>query len=855
MAEEIKQKIVLEGEKQYNQALKDAQRNLKTLRSELKAETAELGKNATEQQKAAVKTKNLQQQIKEQEQIVKTYKEALEEVRKQYGDNEDAIAKWEVKLNDARTALANMRSSLDAVGDGFADVKDQSDMAVVAAKSVADAFKDIGTLGETISSGIEGAISGVVDTVRNTISQVWTQIVDLAARSNNMVDLAGYWNTSTTTIQKYAGAVKEASGTLEDINSLVTKINSMDGNKIAELTGVSDEKYEDKWQYAMAVMDAMSKMDHKTRNETGFEIFGKGAVKAFDLLNDWAKVQENLDKYDPSKGGYGLSEEDVQQMSDLYDKVNGLLASWQALKDAATVKLFGSLAFDLTGNAQAILDALLKYFNAENDSEREEALQEVEDNIVAAFERIGDAIQKGVEALRRVGERLQSSEDPVVRAIGDILVNLTNAFQWLIDNQDLVKGALEFIFGAWLLSKIAKIGSELASLILQINTIRAWKGIGDVVNGTPTTPTAPTTPVAPVNPTAGTDSVAKGPGPVAILTSKIKDFAAAGGGLHMLVPGAVALGAVTLGTLGQKYAENKAVERQKATEELVQHVRESIGNTLSTRFMENAANALGPHKLPDGSYERVGPFGLFMNMNQTSEAQNMLMGLKSRNNQQKAELYNMINSYAAETDIGWTTWGLLTRLWENNDLSAAEEDSLLRAILKAEEGKVQAEMDKAARMAEEHASDPKHYFEDVLLEDEEDGYTDQEKTDALQDWWDAFRNNDLNPNEENAQEEENAFAWFQEVFGDAWGDVYDSVLKHLDEVEDQAGLEDIPANWWETQQSTMTQLTNMPKEVEGAAERGITKGMSGVNVYLDGSKVGQMVAPYVNQVMASDLGI
>ena len=46
---EIKQKIVLEGEQQYKNAIKDAQRNLKTLRSELKAETAELGKNATEQ--------------------------------------------------------------------------------------------------------------------------------------------------------------------------------------------------------------------------------------------------------------------------------------------------------------------------------------------------------------------------------------------------------------------------------------------------------------------------------------------------------------------------------------------------------------------------------------------------------------------------------------------------------------------------------------------------------------------------------------------------------------------------------------------------------------------------------------
>lgn len=65
MAKEIKQRIVLEGEKQYNAAIKEAQRNIKTLRSEMKAETAELGNNATAQQKAEVAAKSLKKQIAE----------------------------------------------------------------------------------------------------------------------------------------------------------------------------------------------------------------------------------------------------------------------------------------------------------------------------------------------------------------------------------------------------------------------------------------------------------------------------------------------------------------------------------------------------------------------------------------------------------------------------------------------------------------------------------------------------------------------------------------------------------------------------------------------------------------------
>ena len=434
MANDIKQKIVLEGEQQYRNAIKDAQRNLKTLRSELKAETAELGANATAQEKNAAKIKSLQKQIKEQEKIVKANKDALEEVRQKYADNADAIAKYEQKLNDSRTALANMKNELDSVGQGFKGVEVNAAQAVVASKSVADTLEKLGGIGETISSAIENAFSGLIDTVKDTVSAVWESIVDLAARSNGLVDLAGFWNTDVNTIQKYKGAVAEASGTLEDLNNIVTKINSKKPKEITELVGVSKAEYKDEWKYAMAVMDAMSEMDTNKRNQVGFELFGKSATKAFDLLNDWATVQEHLDKYDREKGGYGLTEDEIKQMSDLYDKVNGLRESWQQLRDMATVKLFGQLSVDLTSNAQAIMDSLLKYFNAEDDAGRDEAIKEIEKNVVAMFERIGEAIQAGMKALGEIGEQLKASDNPVVQKLGEVMIALHDALTWLTED-------------------------------------------------------------------------------------------------------------------------------------------------------------------------------------------------------------------------------------------------------------------------------------------------------------------------------------------------------------------------------------------------------------------------------------
>ena len=478
MAGDIKQRIVLEGEKEYSAALKDAQRNLKVLRSELKAETAELGKNATEQQKNETRMKNLQKQIKEQEKVVRTYEKALKEVRERYGDNEEAVAKWEVKLNDARTALATMKNTLDDTGRSLKNVGISAQASVVAANSLAESFGKIADVGNTLSGAIEKAFSGIVGTIGSTIAQVWASITDLAARSNNLVDLAGFWGTDAATIQKWQGAVASASANLEDLNALVTKINSMDGNKIAELTGVSDENYTNMWDYAMAVMDAMSKMNTQQRNEAGFGIFGKSATKAFDLLNDWETVLAHLDEYNADEGGYGLTTEELQSMSELGDMVSKLRYDWQALKDMATVHLFGELAMEVTGNVQNILDAFKDYFQADDDSGRAEALEKIKDNMRQIFEKLADGIREGLKIMSELAAELQNSDDPVLKAIGSIMDKLVAAFEWIAnpDNWGAVVTGFKAIIAVWAGGKALSAAANLASFGSNVATILAAKG-------------------------------------------------------------------------------------------------------------------------------------------------------------------------------------------------------------------------------------------------------------------------------------------------------------------------------------------------------------------------------------------
>ena len=763
----VKQTIELDGEKEYKKALDDAYRTLKVLKSELKAETAELGKNATAQEKNAVKMKSLQKQIAEQEKVVKTCTKALEEAREKYSDNEEEIAKWEQKLNNARAALANMKNDLEGVGDGFKTMQQDANMATVASRSAAESIGSLADIGEAISDSIEGFFTGMLSTVKGAIAEIWTDVVDLAARSNNLVDLAGFWNTDVTTIQKYAGAVEAASAHLEDLSAIVTKINAGDAKKIAELTGVSEVNYKDQWEYAMAVMDAMSKMTKEERNAAGFEIFGgRQATKAFDLLNDWQTVLDNLDKFDAENGGFGLTEQELQDMSTLYDKINAVKASWQSLKDMATVKLFGSLSLDLTSNAQGIVDGFLAYFNAENDEERDAAIGQIEDNITEMFTRVKKAIQDGLALVDQIAEDMKGSEDPTVQTIGKLMGGLAGALEWFTgDNMNKVLWSLGALATFWIAGKGLQFASTVAELATNIKTLSLFHGLKNL-GGLGTMGET-------VGKTAGESFL---------------------GVLKQGLPGI--LGAALIAERFNWAANQRKNHREevRGTEEYLEKQTGSANNLLldyilAQKELEGVDIVNAAPELAEKLTQRV------------ADAYNAL--LASENGEEALKAYS---DWRQENSYGNKDWIIPDYMEEEETVNLDE------------------------RSAEAIAE-------------------------AIQDWWDAQRN------AENGLEDQGeawrALDWMQEVLGDRFGDVYEDIILHLDQLDrdQQLGLDDIPADWWMHGDNQGEGITNENLSAFNALpdkmQKAVAKGVSGIRVEIDGQSAGRILAPYVSEYIAA----
>lgn len=486
MANDIKQKIVLEGEKEYNKALSEAKRNLKTLRSELKAETAELGANATAQQKNETRIKSLQKQIKEQEKIVKTYKDALKEVKDKYGDNEDAVAKWEQKLNDARTSLANMKNELDNVGKSFKDVQGSADMATVASRSVAESLGSIAEVGGAISDGIESVFTGLLESVKSTLAEIWGMIADTAAKANNWTDLASYYGTSAEQIERMNKAIEWTQGNFGDFTNLLNQLAWGGKNKkITEWFGISDANYVDKLEYAQNVLQAMSDLSKTNPEKLGDameDIFGaKKSQQIMWFVSNLDQINANLKDYDEK--GYGMGKDALAEMNDVWLELGKIEGKWQDMKQRFAAG-FGKTTLDIMVNVEGTIDALNAYLNAGTPEERDQALHDIEENILAMFEVAADAISEGIKILDEVAKDLQGSDNPTAKALGTVLSGLVAALKWFTeDNMNNVVKALEILAAFWIAGKGLQMAGTIAELAANIRTLSFFKLIGGSAGG------------------------------------------------------------------------------------------------------------------------------------------------------------------------------------------------------------------------------------------------------------------------------------------------------------------------------------------------------------------------------------
>lgn len=233
---EIKTSISLDGEKEFRDAVNDANRAMRVMNAELKKIGAEFGVTGDKQQFLTQKSNNLRQAIAQQEQIVNALSGAVSDSAQKYGDAARQTDGYRIKLANATAALNRMKQELDAtdreaeelgrdstrvgrqIEDGIGDGADE------ARESLSDAVRQM----KDDISRIEGSVSFTV------VSQVG-QFVSAA-----IGDLLSFVDEYRDTRQKRAialsGIQSEMALTEQEIDRYLLQI--------VGLTGDSDAAYE-----------------------------------------------------------------------------------------------------------------------------------------------------------------------------------------------------------------------------------------------------------------------------------------------------------------------------------------------------------------------------------------------------------------------------------------------------------------------------------------------------------------------------------------------------------------------------------------------------------------------------------
>lgn len=728
MADEIKQKIVLEGEKEYSAALKEANRNLKTLRSELKAETAELGANASAQQKNETKIRSLRKQIEQQEKVVSTLKTALKEVKDRYGDNSEEVAKWEQKLNQARFSLATMQNQLstteaelqkttDAYGEAADAVSDYAD-AAGAAEQTANEITLQGAI--SAADNLTSKMKSAFNVIKEVTTAAWDWMKDSGQWADELTTNATKWGVDRQTLQGWSYAARFVDTEVETIARAFTKLNNRSDstNKKLKEIGIMADAGVKAQDVFWEVVEALEGMDEATRDATAQDIFGKSYQELLPLIQagraEWEKYIKEAEE-----AGYILDEDQLNNLTAFDD-------AWQRM-DASVQVLKRTVASELAPAFKTIADSLGEMVTKFTEWSQTEQGKET-------LKGLGDALSEIVTSLTS-----ETNFQGLVDGAAEAIRGLTGALGWINDHKELVVGSIGAIGAAFAGLTIAKDVMNALLLIKGIN----WAGIGGKAAAKGVTDTAT--------------------GGAAAATSAGAKLSAAG--IAKAIGGTTAFITTLFGDLFREADSDRDVIIDEATGALTEDAKKN-GFTI----------------------------------NDVGEV--VIQGADS---------------------------------WDVSDAKSPVPEEIIEDIV-----------------------------EDVMLSDVTRGEAEW----SIQDWWDAYKEAQSNPSEETVEEEQWMLDVMAENLGDVFGDVWDSLQTNLEESKSPELMDDIPVNWysdildavtWQDSDNQglssedLTGFRSLPSEIKKSAQAGVAAGMSGINVSMDGYAVGRVVAPYVSQMIGSQM--
>ena len=608
----------------FKSEISAGQNVLRGLKAELKATDAEFKATGNAEQKLASQTKTLNSQFEIQRGIADQARQALEKMANSgVKETDAAYQQMYATMMNATAGMNEAQAALNALNVG----------AEQAATGANDLTKGLNGISKKISldqviSGIDKITDGLENAAKKAIKlgeDLWNTIMDSARRADDTATMAEMYGIDLDTFMRMQKLVA---------GGMDTSVDAMLSSQDRLKKGVGKGSKE--------VMEYLQELHVGIRE---------------GILEDWTSWKQK----DPEKLFWEAGQA-LMNMSDAYDKEAAAQTlfgkSWKELvplfNSYKSLEEYNKALEEQTVNTEetvrdlaALNDAVGKLegswttFKDELIGAIAPALTKGADAISGLLNSLTDYLktEQGQKLLEDLGTAVSDlfagiediNAEELGKNVASVLTGITDGLKWLSKNGEAVKTTLIGIVGAW---GTMVLGDSLLKVIKLVDGI---KGLT----------------------TGGAASAGAAAG-----SSWATSFAAsASSAIASIAPWlASVLGVTALAIAPERYAHGKDIERWQ------------------TQYNERAAAAAlgGPNSWFINQANDV--FGL-TGQTQMDTAYSMLMGLSDRQNQQRAELYNLLNGRF--TSEAGNTWNALTALWGGAEFDPIQINAMLQDITDA----------------------------------------------------------------------------------------------------------------------------------------------------------------------------
>ena len=449
--------------------IQDANAQIKAFDAQLKVAETTFKKTGDAEAAMSTKTDALTNKLKTQKQMVRQYEEALAKMRanevdpmsKSYKQLEAAMLNMqsaanetEIALNGLSTSQLTAASSADKLNNSVSSIgkKLSLDQVITGIGKITDglenAAKKAMQLGEELFNNVMSRAQWADDTA--TMALMYGIDLDTFLRMQKLV--TNGLDTSVDAILSSQSKLKRGIGS--DAKAVAEALETMG---ISLTTNIGQGKYgaieqakdslELFWEVGQKLM---SWGDENQKEDMAQKLFGRGWKELVPLFKDY----KSLEEYNAALQKVNVnSEEDVNALAELNDKVSELKGNLETL----STDILAKLAPALTEGADALNGMLTKLM---------EYLEKPEGQ--AMLERLGTAVSGLFEDLSQI--------DPakVVEGFTSVFEKLIKGLEWLVDNRQTLINALEAVVIGWGALKLTGGALEIMKLI---NGVKSFNGV------------------------------------------------------------------------------------------------------------------------------------------------------------------------------------------------------------------------------------------------------------------------------------------------------------------------------------------------------------------------------------------